>query len=349
VTISETKPGDPPLEPLHDDGKKSGGAKMPDGDHQTALPDWLRDEVRKELQAEIKSMHLPTHDTDNVNVRDDVPGTVSQGDLKGATVDKFHNILGGDTFGNPGIWQDRGTGAGSVPTNYNGIAGAIDYGPDHDEPPQSSGREERNTQHPIHTDPAAHGDGGGGNAQNTSGSLALSLIETATQEAAHQRDPWGTRGRYEQAADAPKDVAETPGQKAAHELQDALDRHDGPSQHEPIKSQEKLPGADLGGSLGHGPGHGGGLEADAASGFADLIRAAQNPREFGLAATAHVTTPDAVPHLAMNADLAGHLLPSHGTEDAHAAAASAIAVHDVHLDHHAVAMPVVDHIVAAHH
>jgi hypothetical protein len=116
-----------------------------------------------------------------------------------------------------------------------------------------------------------------------------------------------------------------------------------------IKPQKKLPGANLGGSLGHGPGHGGGLEADAASGLADLIRAAQNPREFGLATAAHVAAPDAVLHLAVNADLAGHGLPSHGAEDAHTAAASAIAVHDTHLDHHAVATPVVDHIVVSHH
>jgi hypothetical protein len=357
VTVSETKQGEPPLEPLDPKGADSGGknsgggAKMPDGDHQTVLPDWLRNEVQKELQAEIKSMHLPTHDNDTVNVRDDVPGTVSQGDLKGITADKFHNILGGDTFNNEGIWQDGG--AGSVSPNYNGTAGAIDYGPDHDEVPQTSGRKERNPQHPIHTDPTAHGNASEPNADaGGRPDLSLSgLIETAAQQAAHKLqdamvhdDPWGTRARYEQAANSPANVAETPAQKAAHELQDAAAQHDAPNQHEPIKPHENLAGAGLGGIFDHGPDHGGGSQADAASGFADLMHAAQNPKEFVTAVT-HPGGAETSLHVAGNADLGGH--GAH-FEDAHVASA-AVPAADIHVDHYSVSAPMIDHVAIGHH
>ena len=82
---------------------------------------------------------------------------------------------------------------------------------------------------------------------------------------------------------------------------------------------------------------------------ASLIRAAQNPKEFGLATAAHLAAPDATLHLAVNADFAGHGLGPHGVEDAHVAASVPVAVHDIPLDHHSVAAPVVDHIALAHH
>src|SRR5712691_9304659 len=276
-----------------DHPKAGGGSSIPDEDHQFVVPAGLTDLMKDD----VKQMHQPSHDGDDVNVAGtEIPGTVARSDVAGPVGDDKTRLLGGDR-GFEGA-QDGGAG-GSVSPNYNGLAGAIDFGPDHDETPQTSGREERNTQHAIHTDPAAaaqnngqHGDQHGGGGGQQSANQGLTLVETAAQQAAHKLqqaveqhhdDPWGTQGRYQDAWEArnasPTSLAETAGQKAAQKLADAVGHHDGPSQHEPIKPHEKFAVADI----GQGPGPGGGSHADAGSAFADLIRAAQNPVQSGIA------------------------------------------------------------------
>src|SRR5207248_352297 len=163
----------------------------------------------------------------------EIPGTVARSDVAGPVGDDKTRLLGGDR-GFEGAQDGGGSGPGQ--TNYNGINGAIDFGPDHDETPQTSGREERNTQHAIHTDPGAAAHGGGENSGgHRSSDQASAPIVIAVQEASQK-------------------VAETAAQKAADKLQDAVDHQHGPSQNEPIKPHESAT-ADIG--------HGSGSHADA--------------------------------------------------------------------------------------
>jgi hypothetical protein len=134
-------------------------------------------------------------------------------------------------------------------------------------------------------------------------------------------------------------IAETPAEKASHQLQDALIKHDGPGEPAASASHavEKI---DLG--LGVHP--------DGGNGFAELIKAAQNPVQSGLAI--HPVVPEVPQHLAVGADIAGHhnFGPHGGDELSTVHAAPIATIHDGHIDHHVEqhAAPMLDHI-AAHH
>jgi hypothetical protein len=127
-------------------------------------------------------------------------------------------------------------------------------------------------------------------------------------------------------------------------------------------SLHSLPGAPILPSIAHGPGgqevggaghlSGSLLDASAAhesGGFAELIRAANAPVQSGLVAPAASvgSAMHADSHL-LSGSVAGHDL---GSADMHVAAASPAfaGVHEVHLDQHAVAAPMVDHAAASVH
>jgi hypothetical protein len=136
---------------------------------------------------------------------------------------------------------------------------------------------------------------------------------------------------------------DNPAVKAGEELKDAYLRAHPPHLGEPINPHEKVPGPDLGQGLGHSSTGGG-------SSFADLIRVAQNPKEFGLATGTHPTASDTALHLAVNADLSGHGFGPSGVEDLHVATGvTSVTVHDIHVDQHAITTPVLDQIHVVHH
>jgi hypothetical protein len=86
------------------------------------------------------------------------------------------------------------------------------------------------------------------------------------------------------------------------------------------------------------------------SGFAQLILAAQNPKDFGLASGTHPTVPESALHLTLNADLSGHGFGPTSVEDLHVATGlTSVAVHDAHIDQHALAAPALDHVHIVHH
>jgi hypothetical protein len=132
-------------------------------------------------------------------------------------------------------------------------------------------------------------------------------------------------------------VVESTTQRVAHDLQNAADSHsDGHKTAQEVQGVQHT-GSDiasvLGGSSGN-PDHGG---------FADLIRAAQNPVQAGLVTAAPPAVhPDL--HLALNG-VTGH---DFSVPDLHTATAT-VEVHDVHVDQHAIAAPALDHHVEVVH
>jgi hypothetical protein len=316
ITVTDTKTGKVldhtlPIEPLHDDHKKGGGGKLPDEDHQTTLSPGLANQVHKEIENEIKSQHLPNHKGDSINVVDtDIPGTVSTADTKGVVIGSKDGLIS-----NPGsvdLARDTG-GSGPGPRSTAG-----DTINNLDQMSQSSGPEERGHQPEIkHGTPGAAATDGQQSNGNDQGSSPAKPVETVAQHAVVQ-------------------------------LQDAVDKHDGPHQGEPIKPAAEKPAA---AQIVQDAGHGG--HQDAGSGFADLIRAAQNPAQFGLVATTQPAAPDAAAslHLA-NADVGGH---GFGPQDGgHEMTATAAVVHEDHShavvdQHQTVAAPVLDHVEVPHH
>src|SRR5712691_2683798 len=154
-----------------DHPKAGGGSSIPDEDHQFVVPAGLTDLMKDD----VKQMHQPSHDGDNVNVAGtEIPGTVARSDVAGPVGDDKTRLLGGDRgFGG----QQDGGGSGPGQTNWNNpMNGACDPDPNSsDVAVQTSGREERNTQHAIHTDPAA---AAAQNAGQHGSGQTLTLIET---------------------------------------------------------------------------------------------------------------------------------------------------------------------------
>jgi hypothetical protein len=235
---------------------------------------------------------------------------VSTADVKGPIVDIKNNLLGGDRGNVEGMQNGGGTGPGLGSTSGDTINNL-------DQMSQSSGPEQRDHQPEIkHGTPGAAATGGQQSNGNDQGSSSAKLVETVALHAVVQ-------------------------------LQDAVDKHDGPHQGEPIKpAAEKLGATQIVQDTGHG------AHQDAGSGFADLIRAAQNPAQSGIVPPAPAGAHDATSlmHQASLGDLAGHLPDLHGIDNVHAPAApTPVAMHDGHVDQHAIAAPVLDHISVAHH
>jgi len=96
--------------------------------------------------AAVAQLHQFLHGNDKTNVAGSyIPGTISRDDVTGVNPGA-HPGFGGD----PGTvegGQDGGQVKGAVTptTNFNGSAGAIDYGPDHDVAPQGDGPSPRTT------------------------------------------------------------------------------------------------------------------------------------------------------------------------------------------------------------
>jgi hypothetical protein len=295
------------------DHPKGKGTSIPDEEHQTSLPPGLANQINKELQDEIKSQNLPNHKGDSINVVDtDIPGTVSTADTKGVVIGSKDGLIS-----NPGsvdLARDTGgSGPGLGSTSGNTINNL-------DQMSQGPGRDERGPPPDIkHDTPGAAATGGQHSNGNDQGSSSAKPVETVALHAVVQ-------------------------------LQDPVDKHDGPHQGEPIKpAAEKLATAQIVQDAGHG------AHQDAGSGFADLIRAAQNPAQFGLVATTQPAGPDAAAtlHLA-NADVGGHGFGPHDGGHEVTATATAAVVHEDHShavvdQHHAVAAPVLDHVQVAHH
>jgi hypothetical protein len=330
---------------LSDDHPKGGGASIPDEDHRSTVPDGFDDLLRDS----VKGMYRPSHDGDNVDpAGDDIPGTVVRSDIAGPVVDNKERLLGGDRGSNPDVVQD---GGGGGPGRTNPQAGP-DYGPDHDETPQTNGPEERNNQHAIKHD-VTGSVARGTKESSDDGADTGKPVETPAQAAAHGLpdrleqsgdDPWGTRGRYDEAFEAhkasesPASPAETAAQKAAHQLEETYSQHQATELGEPIKPHERFPEQGLIAEQGNG-GHA----------FTDLIRAAQNPAAFGHGQQPALASESAIPgsgwltHLFDAAHqlpgeqnhtwLAGVSMPAHeaaAAMDHHAAPVLA----DMHVDHH---------------
>jgi hypothetical protein len=217
-----------------------------------------------------------SHDGDNVNVTNsDVPGTVSESDLKGVKVDGLHNLLGGDaSFENS---QQGGHVGGTPQPNYNGQAGAIDPGPDGNGPPQMDGPTPRDTHHPIATNPAGHAQNqGGGHTDGTHVSLSPNAVDSSIAQ-----------------------------------LTEALSKALGASQSDGHKTAQSVD-AD---HTGHGIASVLGASAphDGRDDFAIVLHAANNPAAFGLLDHAAANEPDSSsgPHLPIHTDLAIHLPEIH--------------------------------------
>jgi hypothetical protein len=230
---------------------------------------------------------------------------------------------------------------------------------DTDHPSQGSGPEERGPQPEIkHGTPGEGGTGGQQSNGHDQGAVAVSLVETPAQQAAHELHDAllnryggdspshlegssgpgtrpGTVGEGAHLGPVAVSRVETPAEQAAHELKDALPKTSG-------------------GDSGHNvPDAGHGAHQDAVSSFADLIRAAQNPAQFGLVTTTQPPGHDtaAMLHLAAQVDIGGH---SFGAPDGgHEMAAAAAVVHVDHspavIDQHHTVAPVLDHVQVAHH
>src|SRR5205085_11000468 len=96
---------------------------IPDGDHEgTTLPPELQKQMHQMLVDANKSLHQPTHDGDNVDARDDVPGAVSVAH-SGPLGDHKATLLGGDR-GNLGSVQNDGGGVSTQPNYNNSMNGA---------------------------------------------------------------------------------------------------------------------------------------------------------------------------------------------------------------------------------
>jgi hypothetical protein len=263
--------------------------------------------------AAVSQMHQFLHGNDNTNVAgNDIPGTVSRDDVSGGNLNA-HPGFGGDP-GNLEGAQDGGgqpKGAVSPGTNFNGNAGSIDFGPDHEETPQTDGPSPRSTPAPT---PSGHQTGGQTSGQGSG----------------------GPQGSGEQSATvAPRaELAESTAQRLAHDLQDAVNA----SPSDGHKTAQDVEGAHTGiasvlGGSSPGPDHGA---------FAALIHAAQNPVQAGLVtATQPAVHPEL--HLALNGPLVAHDLA-----DLHAAPAPVV-VHDLHIDQHALTAPALDHHVEVTH
>jgi hypothetical protein len=284
-----------------------GGAGIPDEDHRYTLPPGIGDSL---LWDAIKQMQPPSHDGDLVNVAgDDFPGTVSAVG-GGATVPTGDRPVdpvnpaggmgdGGRPTGSPGQ-VGPGSGNGNIVNTTDWVS-------------QGPGRDERGPPPDIkHDTPGAAATGGQQGNGNDQGAVAVSLVET-------------------------------PAQQAAHALQDALRRNDGGGSNEGPShvTSQIVPDA------GHG------AHQDAVSGFADLIRAAQNPTQFGLVTTTQPPGHDAAAmlHLAAQVDIGGHGFGAPG--GGHEMTAAAAVVHEDHspavIDQHHSVAPVLDHVQVAHH
>lgn len=293
------------------DHPKGGGTKLPDEDHQTTLSPGLANQVHKEIENEIKSQHLPNHKGDSINVVDtDIPGTVSTADTKGAVIGSKESLIS-TPHSVEGLQDGGGSGPGARSTTGDTINNL-------DQVSQGSGPEERGPQPEIkHGTPGAAATGGQQSNGNDQGSSSAKPVETVALHAVVQ-------------------------------LQDAVDKHDGPHQGEPIKpAAEKLGATQIVPDAGHG------AHQDAVSGFADLIRAAQNPAQFGLDTTTQPPGHDAAAmlHLAAQVDIGGHGFGAPG--GGHEMTAAAAVVHEDHspavIDQHHSVAPVLDHVQVAHH
>lgn len=307
-----------PLEPLHPEGEKKSQGKdghtTPDADHRNDLPPGFDDVLADTLKQTPK----PSHSGDDINVAgSDNPGNVSVSGAGGPIVESKVNDSPVDPMGPAaGIDADGAPPSGSPPTPSSGMDPNLTN--TLDATSSGTGPEEPDHHHEIEHDPpgSANADGAGSDPASH-GSDHPTIVPLAP--------PIGS-------------VAETPAEKAGHQIQDTLVQHDGPGEplvgpSHAVEKSELGPGGHL----------------DAGNGFSELIKAAQDPVQSGLAI--HPVVPEIPQHLAIGADIASHGFGPHDGDDASALhAAPMAALHDAQIDHHVEqhAAPVLDHIVAHH-
>ncbi len=262
VDDNGVKQGDKPVDttPPLQKGDHNSGTSFPSDDPDNAgRPHAPIQELLR--MAEQEHIGPDRHHGDNVNVTNsDIPGAVSQADLHGVKIDGQHTSIGGDTSFEGS--QQGGHLDGTPATNYNGSAGAIDYGPDHDGMPQTNGPTPKDTHQPIATNPA-------GRAENPSGG--------------HQ----GSDGGHSDSQHfAPPLQAETNALQIGAELVKAVgvSHSDGHSTAQSVETRSS--GQDIASVLGSAPG---GHDNDH---LAELIHSANNPASFGMPAEAPAHGPE---------------------------------------------------------
>jgi hypothetical protein len=257
------------------------------------------------LHDAMSSIHQPSHENDNRNVVDtDVPGLVSSSDLKG----------GGPVLTNR-LLSDNGT-------TLDGPVGGPVFGG----PAPNNNRARPDVGGPDDNSATA---ADGPSVRNEPG------MKTNVSQSGHEQSGGDHNGGHDSASPTPISIAIETAVQHADSLLDGSNSHKTAQSVEGAHSGNDIASV-LGGNTGSaGAGHD-------FSGFADLIRLAQNPVQAGLAAPAAAATHDPIAalQLAVLSDAASHLPGVQHFDDLHVATSATVAVHD---DHAQLTVPVVDH------